>query len=379
MKNEKNLYYFEINTTALSESFKCPQYEPKDPILFLELYIPSFYDSIVIDNDLSKMQEIINNSKYEKKIASLTLIKTSRWKTLHSINSKRNFKVKDFICLIKKSATFDYAFIELKLVGGLVKGIRTLCSFDKSNAPFVLKQLQRSFLTDFHFIDSESLKVQLYGLIYPCFVYGRGFYFSIFTQSHKHTAFQIGRLLSDISFILSELCDINEGDINVKVNLSSPGEIMFSIQSGLDFFKDNLESIVVLSLLIFGGSYTNGEKVYEIPSIKNLLSKLYSIKYDKKMKDLQLKEKELEIQEKELEIEEKKIDLDKKRCEFNKQASDEHIDILELEDSFNRVERTAASIFETASQIDVAIPNDDFIDINEIMEILNTPYNDSDE
>lgn len=372
MKIDKNNYYYGINTIALSEAFKFANYEINDPILFLELYLPSYYERIVNNNDISIMQELIDNSNCKGKIYSIKeltgafAVETRNW-------SRHRLRSKKIICLIKKSDTLNYSFVEVELGVRKVKQIRTLCSFDKSNMPVILWGLPRSYHTDFHFINKNSFKVQLYGLIHFFFIFGNDIYFSAVTRSKRQSVFQIGSFLSNVSILFSELCDLNQDEINVKINISSPGGILFYIESGLSVLESHWESVLLINVLIFGGSYTNGDKVYELFSVKNLIAKIFNEKYNRKMREYQLKEREIDLQKKKLEVEEEMIRLEQKKRELQKQESDYNVDLFGLEDSVKKFESTLDSISETASQIDIAIPNDGLIDINEIMEILDTP------
>lgn len=111
-------------------------------------------------------------------------------------------------------------------------------------------------------------------------------------------------LLSSVSTFL-EASNFPENNISTQIEVSSPGQIVFIIKDALSYLGDNAVALVVLLLVITGGSF----KSLQLPGIHKVLvdiltigpsikDKLDEFKYKRKMRQEECTQIELAIAEK---------------------------------------------------------------------------------
>lgn len=266
------------------------------------------------------------------------------------------------LCIVKDSNDEKCIFLSLYFEDGKIERVKTIRSFDKVNSPFIISSLPHSYFNDVHIISDTAIKSHLLGLIHPCFFIDNTLYISIYTQSQKHSAVQIGKLLRATSDLLNEVCILDVEDIQTSITLMSPGNVLIFLESALEFIEDNWAGVLLLYIFLFGGTYTKGDFSIETPSIRNFISHIINHKMNKKMKELEFTKKELEV---------KKLKIEVSSLEKQIQAEEESIDT-----SMELISDAAQTLTEVASDINISITDNEYIDLNEIMSILENPVED---
>ncbi len=128
--------------------------------------------------------------------------------------------------------------------------------------------------------------------------------------------------ISGFIFYATQLLCLDEDKfISARMNLSSPGEILFQIENGLQFIEAHWKVLLGLAAILFGGSIESPSLKAKIPSLKNFVIDLIDSKRTREMKNLDLYEKREKVRGMELDNESKELDniskeLDNRRKEI---------------------------------------------------------------
>lgn len=356
-ENSKCNFDYQIDTDSLYKEFKIVRYI-RNQIVLINASNSYIYKEAANEN-VTLIQSILDSSKIRSRYFSTSAI-------IARNNAKNRFSIPiesgELLCIVRDSNDEKCTFLSLYFEHGKIERIKTIRSFNKENSPFIISSLPHSYFNDVHIISDTATKSQLIGLIHPCFFLDNTLYISIHTQSKKHSAVQISKLLRATSDLLNEFCILDVNDIQTCITLMSPGNVLFFLESAIEFIENNWQGVLLLYILLFGGTYTNGDFSIEAPSIRNFISHILNHKMNKKMKEFELTKKELEL---------KKLKIEVDSLEKQIQAEDESIDT-----SMNLISDAVQTLTEVSSEIDIAIPDDEYIDLNEIMSILENPVED---
>lgn len=378
MKTEKNRYNYDykIDTNALYREFKIVAYDLRDSIVLINVDNSYIYEEIASEN-IKLVQSILDSSRS----TGIGVHYSSNARKAGLSNNRFGIPIVsgELICIVRDIDNKKCMFLSFYFNKSKIERIKVLHSFEKNKIPFIVSSLPYSYFNDVHVIKNKAIKAQLLGLLHPCFFIGETLYISIQTQSEKYSALQISKLLKIASDMLNEFCILDVNNINTSISLMSPGNVLLFLESSIKFIEDNWQGILLLYIILFGGSYTNGEFSIEAPSIRNFMFHILNYKREKRMKDFEMAQKELEVKKLRLEVEK----LEKQNQEKDESIEDcgnnytqslgETEDDDDIDTTINYINNAIQNINEVASEINITIPDNELVDLNEIMSILETP------
>lgn len=156
-------------------------------------------------------------------------------------------------------------------------------------------------ISNYHGISNfDAYAYQILNELYNCYTFQ---HYTVLVYNIRKTAPIKPRELSHlICGNIDSLCSIiSEDRISTKMDLHSPGDVIYMLQEAYDFAKDNWSVIFGLLIFLGGGSALS----FKVPGLIDIVKNIISVPEDLRSKRLDNDSKELDIQLKRLELKQK--------------------------------------------------------------------------
>lgn len=156
-------------------------------------------------------------------------------------------------------------------------------------------------ISNYHGISNlDAYAYQILNELYNCYTFQQ---YTVLVYNIRKTSPIKPRELSHlIGGNIDSLCSIiSEDRISTKMDLHSPGDVIYMLQEAYDFAKDNWSVIFGLLIFLGGGSALS----FKVPGLIDIVKNIISVPEDLRSKKLDNDSKELDIQLKRLELKQK--------------------------------------------------------------------------
>ena len=156
-------------------------------------------------------------------------------------------------------------------------------------------------ISNYHGISNfDAYSYQILNELYNCYTFHE---YTVLVYNIRKTSPIKPRELSRLIYgNIESLCSIiSEDRITTKMNLHSPGDVIYMLQEAYEFAKDIWPAIFGLLILLGGGSALS----FKVPGLIDIVKNIISVPEDLRSKKLDNDSKELDIQLKRLELKQK--------------------------------------------------------------------------
>lgn len=341
--------YYNVDLKKLEESLTVYRYHSFEPIFIIDF---------AGENDL--YNQFISGTNIDQVNTMLC--------TLDQITNipKSTYKVnKDILCVAIIHASIsltivnaDYVYIDGRKQQALcsIHSINLLRSINYQDAPLWFFYIPKDFsyeLFNISCVQNKRMKHQIYSLAHNFYIIDSKLYLSVYFSEQKYLAKDLSIYLASITDLFEVLCDLSSHQVFSQIDIHSPGNIIFVIENAISFLKENWSGLLIIFLLIFGGKFATDKITIEIPSIKNFIAFFLNLKYNLKIKQL--------------EVEEKKEGVTAQKLTNQKTFLDN------IEQASSIIEERGEQIVELSQKMKIIMSNDDAPNLQEILDILETP------
>lgn len=341
--------YYNVDLKKLVEAFTIYKYHSYEPVFFFDFEDTNLYKQFIAGVNIDEINSTLCGADSKKE-------------ELSSGNKRTN----NVLCVVKSKSLISIVTIKAEYVKTQQKPnvaiickihtINLLRSLNRPNAPSWVNYMPIGISYDLFSISTirnYRIKHQVYSLAHNCYIADNILYLSIYMNKSKYCAKDLSLFLSSVGNLFELLCDVPVNRIYTQVDLHSPGNVLFVIENGVQFFKSNWQGLLIIFLLIFGGQISTDKFSIEFPSIKNFIAFFLNWKYN-------LRKKELEIEEQTEQIASQKLANKKAALELIKQAS-----LI--------VQENGETIKGLSQKMNAILSNDNAPNIEDILDILDTP------
>lgn len=171
-------------------------------------------------------------------------------------------------------------------------------------------------------ITSLKDKESIYSVCHNLFFVGDRLYLSANVNRSQYSALDVANYLTATTTLIKDIGCTENLNVYTKIDIHSPGNILFYIDRAIRFCTENWMGILVLFIILAGGKLKTGKFCVELPSFINLVDYFCNWENKRKIEKELAKQASAKTKEMELNNELKALEIDLRRQRLLRESRD---------------------------------------------------------